>query len=365
MKKLHFFIAVATILGIVFNSCKPDSYRNSIGLTNAHVYILGIEDFVLPNIHSFSFKLSTDSVKFDTITKTFMGSGYGLEINLLSYTNEYIFPITVQSKSTTSFSDRFFIDPTMLEPGKCAVNIHRIVDGKSVETIEPDKFDIVFDKKSNWEEAEIRIKTTINEQPTAFVFKGKPTITDTSYYDLQYDNIEPEVINKEITFTENDILYDVQTFWFGNSMNTICVSLYSDEYMAFFTCYSTPENRQDVYGTYTVSQEHTIGTAAQSPGVDTYGDEFSAFPSFIARWDEETEKEEYFLVKEGSITIKENEVQFGVKTQNGSKIKGKYNGELYIERDMVYDVSQFSIQKLQKDKIKNRLENNIVNLQKR
>ena len=333
MKKLHFFIAVATILGIVFNSCKPDSYRNSIGLTNAHVYILGIEDFVLPNIHSFSFKLSTDSVSFDIITNTFMGSGYGLEINLLSYTNEYIFPITTQSKSTAPFSDRFFIDPTMLEPGKCAVNIHRIVDGKSVETIEPDKFDIVFDKKSNWEEAEIRIKTTINEQPTAFVFKGKPTITDTSYYDLQYDNIEPEVINKEITFTENDILYDVQTFWFGNSMNTICVSLYSDEYMAFFTCYSTPENRQDVYGTYTVSQEHTIGTAAQSPGIDADDD---AFPSFVARWNEETEKEEYFLVKEGSITIKENEVQFGVKTQNGSKIKGKYNGELYIERDIIY-----------------------------
>ena len=332
MKKLHFFIAVATILGIVFNSCKPDSYRNSIGLTNAHVYILGIEDFVLPNIHSFSFKLSTDSVSFDTITNTFMGSGYGLEINLLSYTNEYIFPITVQSKSTAPFSDRFFIDPTMLEPGKCAVNIHRIVDGKSVETIEPDKFDIVFDKKSNWEEAEIRIKTTINGQPTAFVFKGKLTTTDISYYGLQQDNIEPEVINEEITFTENDILYDVQTFWFENSMNTICVSLYSDEYMVFFTCYSTPENRQDVYGTYTVSQEHTIGTAAQSPGVN----KFSAFPSFVARWDEETEKEEYFLVKEGSITIKENEVQFGVKTQNGSKIKGKYNGELYIERDIIY-----------------------------
>ena len=333
MKKLHFFIAVATILGIVFNSCKPDSYRNSIGLTNAHVYILGIEDFVLPNIHSFSFKLSTDSVSFDTITNTFMGSGYGLEINLLSYTNEYIFPITTQSKSTAPFSDRFFIDPTMLEPGKCAVNIHRIVDGKSVETIEPDKFDIVFDKKSNWEEAEIRIKTTINGQPTAFVFKGKLTTTDISYYGLQQDNIEPEVINEEITFTENDILYDVQTFWFGNSMNTICVSLYSDEYMAFFTCYSTPENRQDVYGTYTVSQEHTIGTAAQSPGIDADDD---AFPSFVARWNEETEKEEYFLVKEGSITIKENEVQFGVKTQNGSKIKGKYNGELYIERDIIY-----------------------------
>ena len=333
MKKSQFFIIVSIVLGIIFNSCSPYSYKNSIRLTNAHVYILGIEDFVLPNIHSFSFKLSTDSVKFDTITKTFMGSGYGLEINLLSYTNEYIFPITTQSKSTAPFSDRFFIDPTMLEPGKCAVNIHRIVDGKSVETIEPDKFDIVFDKKSNWEEAEIRIKTTINEQPTAFVFKGKPTITDTSYYDLQYDNIEPEVINKEITFTENDILYDVQTFWFGNSMNTICVSLYSDEYMAFFTCYSTPENRQDVYGTYTVSQEHTIGTAAQSPGIDADDD---AFPSFVARWNEETEKEEYFLVKEGSITIKENEVQFGVKTQNGSKIKGKYNGELYIERDIIY-----------------------------
>ena len=333
MKKSQFFIIVSIVLGIIFNSCSPYSYKNSIELTNAHVYILGIEDFVLPNIHSFSFKLSTDSVSFDTITNTFMGSGYGLEINLLSYTNEYIFPITAQSKSTAPFSDRFFIDPTMLEPGKCAVNIHRIVDGKSVETIEPDKFDIVFDKKSNWEEAEIRIKTTINGQPTAFVFKGKPTITDTSYYDLQYDNIEPEVINKEITFTENDILYDVQTFWFENSMNTICVSLYSDEYMAFFTCYSTPENRQDVYGTYTVSQEHTIGTAAQSPGIDANDD---AFPSFVARWNEETEKEEYFLVKEGSITIKENEVQFGVKTQNGSKIKGKYNGELYIERDIIY-----------------------------
>ena len=339
MKKSQFFIIVSIVLGIIFNSCSPYSYKNSIRLTNAHVYILGIEDFVLPNIHSFSFKLSTDSVSFDTITNTFMGSGYGLEINLLSYTNEYIFPITTQSKSTAPFSDRFFIDPTMLEPGKCAVNIHRIVDGKSVETIEPDKFDIVFDKKSNWEEAEIRIKTTIDGQPTAFVFKGKLTTTDISYYGLQQDNIEPEVINEEITFTENDILYDVQTFWFGNSMNTICVSLYSDEYMAFFTCYSTPENRQDVYGTYTVSQEHTIGTAAQSPGVDTYGDEdeyLSAFPSFVARWNEETEKEEYFLVKEGSITIKENEVQFGVKTQNGSKIKGKYNGELYIERDIIY-----------------------------
>ena len=33
------------------------------------------------------------------------------------------------------------------------------------------------------------------------------------------------------TFTENDILYDVQTLWFGNNMNTICVSLYSEEYM--------------------------------------------------------------------------------------------------------------------------------------
>lgn len=339
MKKSPFFIVVVIIFGIILNSCNPYFYRNSIGLKNAHIYILGIEGFALPNIHSFSFRLSTDSVNFDTITKTFTGSGYGLEINLLSYTNEYIFPVTTQSKSTTSFSDRFFIDPTMLEPGKCAVNIHRIVDGKSVETIEPDKFDVVFDKNSNWEAAEFRIKTTIDNQPTTFVFEGKPTITDTSYFDLQYDNIEPEVLNKEITFTENDILYDVQTFCFGNSMNTICVSLYSEEYTAVFMCYGKPENRQDIYGTYLVSQEHTIGTAAQSPGVDTYGDKdeyLSAFPSFVARWNEETGKEEYFLVKEGSIKIKENEVQFGVETQNGSKIKGKYNGELYIERDIIY-----------------------------
>lgn len=339
MKKSHFFIVVVTMLGIMFNSCNPNSYRNTIGLTNAHIYIFGIEDFALPNIHSFSFKLSTDSVNFDTIANAFTGSGYALEINLLSYTNEYIFPITTQSKSTAPFSDDFFIDPALLEPGKCAVNIHKIVDGKSVETIEPEKFDIVFDKNSNWEAAEFRIKTTIDDQPTTFVFEGKPTITDTSYYDLQCDNIEPEVINKEITFTENDILYDVQTFWFRNSMNTICVSLYSEEYVVAFMCYGNPENRQDVYGTYIVSQEHTIGTAAQSPGADTYGDEdeyLSAFPSFVARWNEETEKEEYFLVKEGSITIKENEVQFGVETQNGSKIKGKYNGELYIERDIIY-----------------------------
>ena len=90
MKKSLFFIVVVIIFGIILNSCNPDSYRNSIGLKNAHIYILGIEDFALPNIHSFSFRLSTDSVNFDTITKTFTGSGYGLEINLLSYTNEYI-----------------------------------------------------------------------------------------------------------------------------------------------------------------------------------------------------------------------------------------------------------------------------------
>ena len=103
MNKLHFFIVALTTFSIIFNSCNSDSYPNTIEIKNTHAYIWGIEDFVLPNIQSFSFMLLTDSVNFDTTTKTFTGSGYGLEINLSSYTNEYNFPITTQNKSTYPF----------------------------------------------------------------------------------------------------------------------------------------------------------------------------------------------------------------------------------------------------------------------
>ena len=361
MNKLHFFIVALTTFSIIFNSCNSDSYPNTIEVKNTHAYIWGIEDFVLPNIQSFSFMLLTDSVNFDTTTKTFTGSGYGLEINLSSYTNEYNFPITTQNKSTYPFSNNFYL----FEPGKCVANIHRIVDGKSVETIEPDKFDIIFNKKSNWDAAEIRIKTTINDQRTTFIFEGKPTTTDTSYYDLKRDYIEPEVINKEITFDENYVVYDAKTFWFKNSMNTIYVELYSKEYAAFFVCYGFPENREDVYGTYLISQEHTIGTAAQSPGANTaFGNE-DAFPSFVARWNEGTDKEEFFLIKEGSVTIKENKIQFDIKTQNGSKIKGESSGELSIERDIIYYSHDLDSKNLERTKQKRKLENNIANLLKR
>ena len=63
--------------------------------------------------------------------------------------------------------------------------------------------------------------------------------------------------------------------------------------------------------------------------------------------------------------LEENKIQFDIKTQNGSKIKGESSGELSIERDIIYYSHDLDSKNLERTKQKRKLENNIANLLKR
>jgi hypothetical protein len=204
-----------------------------------------------------------------------------------------------------------------------------------IDSLEIDDLEISFDKNSNWENAEYHIKVTTKDESLSFSFKGKVTKEDFSFAEIQKENIEPvQKINENITFLINEIDYDCELYICQDKLNAISVFLLSETDLGYFMCYGSPENKSNIYGTYTIATEHNVGTASKSPGAEIYTDEdgtfLSPFPSIISRYNAETDEEEFFLIQDGSITIEENKILFNVTTLNGSKISGTYSGELDV-----------------------------------
>ena len=344
MKKISLFLVVATIFATIFSSCNtdpeintdpdPEKEKNTITLTATHMFSFGIMDYYLPNIQIFAGSCASGSLEINDQTAETSGSGYGIDFILASYVNEAEFPITTQqSQNDISLNEAF--ENLIIDPGKCAVNIWKIENGEIVDSLEVKDLEITFDKNSNWENAEFHIDVTTKDESITFTFKGKVTKEDVSLTETQKNGIEPnKKINENITFLENEIDYDCELFIYQDKLNAISVFMTSEKYLALFICYGSPENKSDIYGTYTIATEHNVGTASKSPGAGIYTDEDGTFtdpfPSAIAHFNDETYEENYFLVQDGSITIEENKIQFSVTTQNGSKISGTYSGELDI-----------------------------------
>ena len=336
MKKFNLFLAVATLFATLFTSCdtNPEKEKNSIALTRTDMYSFGIIDYYLPNIHFFAGSCISEGLSINYETTEISGSGYGIDFVLSSYVNEAGFPITTQqNQSYISFDEA--ISDFNINPGECAINIWKIENGEVIDSLEIDDLEISFDKNSNWENAEYHIKVTTKDESLSFSFKGKVTKEDLSFAEIQKENIEPvQKINENITFLINEIDYDCELYICQDKLNAISVFLLSETDLGYFMCYGSPENKSNIYGTYTIATEHNVGTASKSPGAEIYIDEdgtfLSPFPSIISRYNAETDEEEFFLIQDGSITIEENKILFNVTTQNGSKISGTYSGELDV-----------------------------------
>ena len=352
MKKINLYLIIIVMFAIIVNSCTPNieenNDQNSIKLTGSNFYTVGIWDYFLPNIQLFYLSSNSGNLNFSDETNKITGSGYGFDITFLSYVNEQGCPITKQEIIPNISFEEAFEDPSLMEPGKCVIDLVRIENGE-VEKINVENITLSFEPNSTFKEMEYRIETTINGENTTFIFKGKPEITDVSFTKLQHEGIEPKAINKNIIFVENEITYDCATSFCQNTLNTIEIDIESEEYLAYFICYGSPKNKKDIYGTYTFSKEHNVGTASQSPGGSIEyedGEKFyEIFPSAIARFNSTTYEEEFFIIKDGSITIEENKIYFNVTTYGGSNISGSYEGKLDIQSEQERYGSDFTPKK--------------------
>ncbi|MBQ8722090.1 MAG: hypothetical protein IJY67_08110 [Paludibacteraceae bacterium] len=358
MKKFSLFLAVATIFATLFSSCNPDpepeNDENTIALTTTYMYSFGVIEYYLPNLRIFAGSCGSEGLSINRETAEISGSGYGIDFVLSSYVNDAGFPITTQQNQNDISFDEAFTNFN-INPGECAINIWKIENGEVIDSLEIDDLEITFDKNSNWENAEYHIKATTKDESFSFTFKGKVTKEDLFFAEIQKDNIEPaKKINENITFLENEIDYNCELYLCQDKLNAISVFMLSETYLGYFMCYGSPENRSNIYGTYTIATEHNVGTASKSPGAEIYTDEDGTFldpyPSVIAHFNEETHEEEYFLVQEGSITIEENKILFNITTQNGSEISGTYSGELDVmsEAERYDEEEDFAPQKAQR-----------------
>ncbi len=336
MKKFNLYIIIATIFAVMLNSCNPQEVpeKNSIELTKTDIYSMGITDYLLPNIQLFLFSSATGNLD-NTTTDEITGSGYGFDIIFSSYVNEFYCPITKQEKASNTSLEEAMENPNLIEPGKCVMEIYKFENGEIIETINIENFTLSFEPNTSLKEIKYKIETTINNENVTFTFNGKPNIYDyLTEGELKHSEIEPNKITQNIDFPKSEITYGCTTAFYQNTLNTIEISFESDEWFADFICYGSPENKKDVYGTYTLSKEHNIGTASPSPGAYVIyedGEKYTyIFPSAMVRFNYTTQQEEYFMIKNGSITIEENKIHFDITSYNGSNISGSYEGKLDI-----------------------------------
>lgn len=331
MKKNIYLSLVATIFATIFNSCEPQEHGKNIEITNTNLYLFGIVDEYLPNINEFVLIGMTNNLTLNDTTGKVTGSGYGIELHFLSYLNETCCPISQQTVISNITMDEAFENPSLLEVGKCTGGIYKFENGEQVDVIIKD-VNLTIKENSTQEKMEYQIEATIDNEKIIFTFNGNPT----KDYQIKEIDIETEVINENIIFDVNEIDYNCETILNNKKQNTISIYLESEKYVGFFICYASPENntKEGIYGKYIVSKEHNIGTASQSPGVETFmfeGEiEMYPYPSMLSKYDFTTDTESLFIVKEGYIEIKKDKISFEITSCKGSKIKGTTEGELDI-----------------------------------
>ena len=159
---------------------------------------------------------------------------------------------------------------------------------------------------------------TFNGEKRTFYFEGQPQLYDKSGFVRDVESEGPKCEKKE-TYASADVIYYGETGILP--LNVIEIVLFNANKTAFANlyCYGSLDEVENVYGKYTVSSKHEVGTMAKGPGIYVAEGEAYAYPSFLARNYSETSAD-YYVVESGSISIEEKELFFHPYLLHRSKL---------------------------------------------
>lgn len=108
-----------------------------------------------------------------------------------------------------------------------------------------------------------------------------------------------------------------------------------DFWCADFGLFIPLASGEDIYGTYTVKRgKYDNWVVMPSLGSNEEGD---STPSYVGTGTtEDGNMAEAYYVESGKVTITEDGVAFDIKTLYGSRIKGEYKGDIYIDYGGIY-----------------------------
>lgn len=331
MKKvLSIFVAMLSF-ALIFTACEQQGgtidTKDAEVVNSMLIYDRGPVDYKFPSFREFLYEGYTGTVNYDPHTKNLEGSGYVIQISqALSFIKDGEMPVA------TSFVPFELVGDGVAEVfsgGAVAIQYYVIEDG--VINLEASKH--TYDFNVEIIKNTIAIEGDFDGEVKTFAFEGTPTIYNDSPYIL--DNAESTTtVNKTVSFDNAQVIY------YGTyaepllSYNVIEVVLIDQtkSTLANFYCYASLDNESDVYGTFTVSHEVKVGSAAPSAGL-YMADDNNVYPSpsfVVLNNNNQTGEGDFYLVNGGTITIAEGSISFDLTTINGSNIKSTYTGEFDV-----------------------------------
>ena len=334
MKKVLSIFAAILSFAILFTACEPQQGgEGTIDTTNAEVvnamsiYNQGPVDYKFPSFRQFMYEGYTGTVNYDPKTNALEGSGYVIQIaQALSFIKDNEMP------ATTSFVPFELTEDDGVEEvfsgGAVAIQYFVIENGK----IKQDPV-YTYDFKVETIKNSFAIEGNFNGEVKTFVFEGTPTLYNDSPYTMQ-DVESTNVVNTTANFAQAQVIYygtDAQPLLPFNVIEVVLVDKTMST-LANFYCYGSLDSEKNVYGTFTISNEVKVGSAAPSAGFYIAEDN-NAYPSpsfIVLNNDAQTGAGDYYLVNGGTISIAEDAISFDLTTLNGSNIKSIYTGKIEL-----------------------------------
>lgn len=332
-------MAMFVSLLFAFTACetttKPDdkpeedgiNTENATEFTSMIIYDAGPAAAIFPSFNMFHFQGLTESATYNPETGDCTGSGFLVELNQAFSYAENSMPTCKNYTPFELTADNYIKEVFVGASG--SLSIYEVSNGELDEnnplSTRQFKAQLVADGNT----VKFVVEGNFDGEVHTFVFEGTPMVINLSDF---WRDAKDEGAKFEGTenYAQAEVIYYGKTGVLP--VNVIEVVLLSKDQTSFanFYCYGSLDNIENVYGTFNVSAEHTVGTMAKGPGLFVGEDGAYAYPSFVAR-NYSQNGADYYFVDGGSLTIEEGKISFDLTSLNGSKIKTNYVGNIAIK----------------------------------
>jgi len=358
MKKFSFLMAIFVSLLFAFVACDPttepggnnggnntnpgDSIPNendttstedpsvdvaSADFTSMIIYKADPMTYIFPSLGQFHFQGLTNGATYDPETGACAGNGLLLQVNqAISYVENNL----PKSGDYTPFeltSDGYIKE--IFQGATGSIAIYQITDGVLDQKNYLSTRDFKVNIKISDTSVKFAVECKVDGEDLVFAFEGAPMLANLSSFWREAKDEGAKFEGAE-SYAQAEVIYYGETGVLP--VNVIEVVLLSQDQTSFanFYCYGSLDNVKNVYGTFKVAAEHTVGTMAKGPGLYVSEEGAYAYPSFIAR-NYSQNGADYYFVDGGSLTIEEGKISFDLTSLNGSKITTNYAGNISIK----------------------------------
>ena len=340
MKKLSFLMAIMVSLAMLFTACEPqtenpgenpgeNSGNNTEVVEFSGMIIYKAEPiaYMFPSFNMYHFQGLTNGATYNPQTGECSGNGLLVEVTqAFSYTENNL-PMAQEYRPFELTAENYIKEIYSGATG--GVAIYEIVDGVLNEESFLSTRDFLVKLKIGETAVDFDVECNVEGETFAFSFDGAPMLADISNFWLEAKDEGAKCESAE-TYAQAEVIYYGETGIFP--VNVIEVVLLSEDQSSFanFYCYGSLDDVKNVYGTFNVATEHTVGTMAKSPGLYMSKDGSYAYPSFVAR-NYSSNGADYYFVNGGSLTIEEGKISFNLTSLNGSKFTTEYTGKITLK----------------------------------